>query len=212
MARNPSPAEDLLKEVVAEAITPPLKVAGFRKSAPNYHRRHGETVQVVNVQLSHGSSAMEKVFYVNAGIVFDAMCQLMGQPVLETPKEYQCDECGTRDRLENLIPGALDRWALSGAADVPRTVGVLRGLINQLVAELDAIDSVAAYRAHRWFDRALPIPQGLNAQVRYLVGDLDGAWQEIQDLVRFLADRHAPPDTRRLVERLRLCGLQPRLS
>jgi hypothetical protein len=152
------------------------------------------------------------MFYVNVGIGFDAMCQLMGQPVLETLKEYQCDECGTRDRLENLIPGALDRWTLSDAADVPRTVGVLRVLIDQLVAELDTIDSVAAYRAHRWFDRALPIPQRLNAQVRYLVGDLDGAWQEIQNLVQFLADRHAPPDTRWFIERLRLSGLQPRLS
>ncbi len=212
MARNLSPAEDLLKEVVAQAITPPLKVAGFRKSALNYHRRRGETVQVINIQLSQGSTATEKVFYVNAGIAFDALCRLMGQPVLETLKEYQCDECGTRDRLENLIPGAPDRWGLSDADDVLRIVGVLRGLIDQLVAELDTIDGVDAYRAHRWFDRALPIPQRLNAQIRYLVGDLDGAWQEIQDLVRFLADRHAPPDTRWFVERFRLSGLQPRLS
>jgi hypothetical protein len=61
MARNPSPAKDLLKEVVAQAITSPLKVAGFRKNALNYHRRRGETVQVVNIQLSHGSTAMENV-------------------------------------------------------------------------------------------------------------------------------------------------------
>lgn len=49
MARADSPAEELLTEVIAQAVTPLLKAAGFRKSGTNYHRRQGETVQVGHV-------------------------------------------------------------------------------------------------------------------------------------------------------------------
>ena len=139
-----------------QALNPTLKAAKFRKSGMNYHRRLGETVQVVNVQVSHGSTGMEKRFYINAGVAFDALCELAGVPVLERPKEYQCDRCGTRDRLEKLIPGAqhsgkfaLDRIPLTSS-------GPLRGFIEQLVGELDRIDGLPAYRSHRWFDRFRP--------------------------------------------------------
>src|SRR5262245_65531129 len=80
MARADSPAEALLTDVVAQAVTPPLKAAGSRKDGTNYHRRHGETVQVVNVQVSHGSTWSEKEFFVNAGVAFDAICTLAGVP------------------------------------------------------------------------------------------------------------------------------------
>src|SRR5581483_3480064 len=88
MARAESPAEALLTDVLAQAVTPPLRAAGFRKSGRNYHRRHGKTVQVVNIQVSRGSTWTEKEFYVNAGVAFDAICELVGVTVLDRPKEY----------------------------------------------------------------------------------------------------------------------------
>src|SRR5579883_542661 len=88
MARAQSPAEALLTDVLARAVTPPLKAAGFRKSGMNYHRRRGEAVQVVNVQVSHGSSRAEKQFSINAGVAFDAIAvPLLVRPVPPRPGE-----------------------------------------------------------------------------------------------------------------------------
>ena len=52
MARGYSPAEELMKEVIAQAMIPQFKASEFRKTALNFHRRCGKTVQVVNVQVS----------------------------------------------------------------------------------------------------------------------------------------------------------------
>lgn len=207
MARADSPAEALLTEVLAQAVNPPLKVAGFRKSGMSYHRRYGETVQVVNIQVSHGSNRSEKEFYLNAGIAFDAICALAGVPVLDQPKEYECDDRGTRDRLEGLIPGAPDSWVLRVGEEASGTVAALRGCVQQLVGELDKINEPAAYRAHHWFDRARPAQA--NAQVLYLLGDKAGAWQEVQNLAVQFADRQNANRAEWWLKRLGLTGLEP---
>lgn len=205
MARVDSPAEALLTEVLSRAVTPPLKAAGFRKSGMNYHRRHGETVQVVNIQVSHGSTASEKVFYVNAGCAFDAICSLAGVPVLDRPKEYECDYRGTRDRLAALVPGAPDSWVVRVGEDTSGAVTALGGCIQQFVSELDKIDGLAAYRAHRWFDRVRPTQA--NAQILYLLGDNAGAWREVQDLATMFADRENANRAEWWIEQLRLSDL-----
>jgi len=206
MARSQSPAEALLKDVLADAVNPALKAAKFRKSGLNYHRRHGETVHVVNVQVSHGSTGVEKRFYINAGVAFDALCELAGVPVLERPKEYQCDRCGTRARLEEFIPGAPEFWVVRAGQDTADVVSALRGFIQQLVGELDRIDGLSAYRSHRWFDRFRPMR--VNAQVLYLLGDMEGARREVQHLAEFFADRQNANRTDWWVEHLRLSGLR----
>jgi hypothetical protein len=187
MGRAQSPVEALFKDVLAQAVTPRLKAAGFRKADTNYHRRRGATVQVVNIQISHGSSWSEKSFYVNAGIAFDAVCQLAGLPVLDRPKEYECDGRGTRDRLEGLIDCGPGDWVLRGGEPAEGIAVRLGECIDWLRAELDRIDGPAAYRAHPWFDRFRPKPE--NAQVLYVLGDLDGAWAEVQALAALFADR-----------------------
>ena len=47
----------------------------------NYRRRRGEVVQVVNLQVGHGSTAVEKLFYINVGLAFDALSRLAGLPI-----------------------------------------------------------------------------------------------------------------------------------
>ena len=210
MARARSPAEILLVDVIARAVTPPLKASGFRKAGMNYHRRHGETAQVVNVQVGHGSNWAEKTFYINAGIAFDALCRLSRVPVLERPREYECDGRGTRDRLRELVPDAPDSWMLRAGDEVEATVGSIRGTIGRLVAELDRIDGPAAYRSHPWFDRFRPRAE--NAQVLYLLNDPDGAWREVEGLSALFADRKYPCLADGWVERLRLTGLESRLA
>ncbi len=55
MARAYQPAEAVLKSVLADAVNPALKAAKFKKTALNYHRRHGETVQVGSLDTIHNS-------------------------------------------------------------------------------------------------------------------------------------------------------------
>lgn len=113
MARDKSPAQTLFDDIVNRAVTSVLKPLGFCKSALNFHRRHKDVVQVVNLQSSHGSAWDEKLFYVNVGLAFDAVCQLSNNEILEKPKEYECDSRGTRDRLENLLDNAPAQWSVS---------------------------------------------------------------------------------------------------
>ena len=208
MARDRSAAEALLTDLIARAVTPPLKAAGFRKDGMNYRRRRGETVQVVNLQVSHGSTAAGKTFYINVGIAFDAICRLAGSPVLERPKEYECDDRGTRDRLEALLPGLPDSWRIGVGEDGGETAEALRVAIDRLAAELERIDGVDAYRRHPWFDRFRPAK--VNAQVFYLLGDLDGAWREVEDLATLHSDRRNADRAGWWVERLGLSGLGSR--
>src|SRR3954470_15116617 len=210
MANEKSPAEVQLDAIVARGITPTLKDAGFRKTGRSYHRRHGETVQVVNLQLSHGSTAMEKEFFINVGIAFDAICELMGVPLLDRPKEYECDERGFRDRLELLLPASPDSWIVRAGEENAETLGSLHRLIPLLRAELDQVDGLAAYRSHRWFDRFRPTR--LNAQVLYLLGDRDAAWREVQDLSALFSDRVNANRAEWWMERLRLTDLRTRVS
>jgi hypothetical protein len=205
MARANSQAEALLKDILGQAVTPLLMVAKFRKSGGNYFRRHGETVHVVNMQVSHGSTWAEKEFFINAGIAFDAICKLADLPVLESPKEYECATRGMRDRLENLIQGAPSSWVLRVGGDLSRMLTALRRNIQQLVIELDRIDGVATYRSHRWFERFRPTQE--NAQVLYLLGDLAGSWGEVQNLAVLFADRQNANRADWWVEQLRLTDL-----
>jgi len=207
MARANSNAEAMLTDVLAQSVTPLLKSAGFRKSGRNYHRRHGKTAQVVNIQVSHGSSWSQKEFYINAGIAFDAICTLVGVPVFDRPKEYECDKLGTRDRLEALIPGAPSTWMLRVGEDTRNTMTALRDCMQQLLRELDGIDGLETYRMHRWFDRFRPAE--VNAQVLYLLGDHAGAWREVQDLAAQFADRRNATRPDWWLDRLQLTGLGP---
>src|SRR5262249_38749860 len=89
MGSPKSPATALLNDLLTQAVTPRLKQGGFRKNGANYHRRHGTTVQAVNIQSSHGSAWNEKLFYVNVAIAFDGICKLKRIAIVETPKEYE---------------------------------------------------------------------------------------------------------------------------
>jgi hypothetical protein len=102
-----------------------------------------------------------------------------GCPVVrfEKPKEHECDSRGTRDRMENLLEKMPGRWSVNVNGDSESVAHHLQTAIEQVAVELETIDGVQAYRAHRWFDRFRPKQE--NAQILYLLGDLDGAWNEV---------------------------------
>lgn len=210
MARASFPADELLDEVLTRGVAPPLRAAGFRKTARSFHRRNGGAVQVVSVQVSQAATRMEKEFFVNVGVAFDAVCELAGLPVLDRVKEYECDERGTRSRLAELIPGVAESWTVRAGHDTADMIETLHRHMQELVFELDCIDSPATYRSHRWFDRFRPAH--VNAQVLYLLSDLAGAFREVQGLASLFADRQNADRVDWWVDRLHLPGLVPLLS
>lgn len=207
MAREKAPAQKLCDEMLSKAIAPILKLAGFRKDGANFHRRNGETVQVVNFQSSTDSNSNRKRFYINVGIAFDAICALIGRPVLERPKEYECDERGTRNRIRHFITEAPDDWALEVGGDCGKLAADVANVIAMLLPELTKICDPKSYATHPWFGR-VPFKQE-NAQVLYLVGDLDGAWSQVVGLAEIFKGR---ANAEWWVDRLGLQNLKPRLK
>jgi hypothetical protein len=206
MARAASPAEDLMAEGVKQAVTSVLKPAGFRKTGLNYHRRLGQTVQVVNVQVSHGSSASDKRFYVNAGICFDDICKLAGVPPLDAPKDHECDARGVRSRLEDFVPGAPPHWDVTAGEDVVTLVNCLRSHMEALISCLDGIDCIASFYDHPWFHQIRS--RRVRAQALYLMGRKEEAMHEVNAMAKEFADRVNANDPRWWIEQLHLTGLK----
>jgi hypothetical protein len=210
MARHISSLHTLFDQLIERSVTAVLRPTGFRKSALNFHRRYDEVIQVVNVQTSHGSSSDIIRFYVNVGIAFDAICQLMALEIVEKPKEYDCDSRGTRDRLENLVTGAEACWSIASEGDLENTARRLNRCSELLADELQKIRDVQSYRRHRWFDRCRPRQE--NAQIFYLLGDFDNAWTEVNALCNLFADRGDLSRPEWWIKELRLSGLAGRLE
>lgn len=210
MAKQESPANKLLRLFLSAAVMPPLKAGGFRKSSTNFHRRNGEAVQVVNIQSSRGNSWNEVEFFLNVGIAFDRMCRHYGKSILETPKEYECDSRGTRDRIRSFLPNAPTAIRLQVGGDHSATESDLKAVMVDLVRELDDIDGLIAYRTHRWFDRFRPRDE--RAQILYLLDDLDGAWAEVKALAAFFHDRMNANRVEWWIDHLSLERLRDRLQ
>jgi hypothetical protein len=143
-------------------------------------------------------------------LAFDAVCRLQELSVIESPKDYECNSRGEYARLEEFFPEAPQRWELRLSHVANSLIDTLGSLVSVLADELDKIQSIADYRNHPWFDRFRPIKR--NAQILYLLGDLDGAWGEVQSLCTLFADRRNADNPRWWVEELRLDKLRPRLG
>ncbi len=221
MARGRLPAGEIVDELIAVAVAPTLEAAGFRRTGRDFHRRHGEAVQVVNV-LENVHTARYRECCIYVGIAFDPMCRLAGRPVLKRPVMFRPGAFdfvfrGTYDRLESLFPGVRAWWSVrvrQGVGErIGEVVGNLRPAIVRLAAELDQIDGLDAYRAHPWFDRNRPSPE--RVRVLYLLGDLHGAWREIDAVVADFAAEWPGlemPGPDWWVERLNLANLRQRLA
>ncbi|MEM7587129.1 MAG: DUF4304 domain-containing protein [Acidobacteriota bacterium] len=183
-----SPLQKLFDDVVRRGVTSMLRPYGFRKSGLNFHRRNGDVIQVVNLQNSHGSSPAAKRFYINVGLSFDDLCRLTGTEQLDRPKEYECEGRGTRARLEELIDDVPERWEVRANRDAPgRVLDNLKPALAQLACELQIIENALSYRRHRWFERSRPSQE--NAQILYLLGDREAAWNEVLALCALFRDR-----------------------
>ena len=207
MKREKSPAQVAFDEVVKRAVTSILKPSGFKKTGTSYHRRNGSVVQVVNLQSSQGSSSTQKMFYVNIGLSFDALCELKNIEVKEKLHYHECDSRGVNYRLDKIISTAPNRWTLSVENETGTVERDLKNAMELLVSELDTIDSTASFHQHSWFDLYRPSP--VSAKIFYVEGHLNEAWQEVIGITSKFSDRQKINKTQYWIEELGLVKLEP---
>ncbi len=107
-----------IDEVIRGCLARLLKTEGFRKSGRTFHRPAGPAVEVVNVQASQFNLGDVGKFTLNLGLYFRGIDDLLGDPPLEHPKEY---ECQLRARIGALM-GSGDHWWTLGATTSPSDV------------------------------------------------------------------------------------------
>ena len=159
------------------AIKPLLVGAGFRKRARTFERRRGDVTQLVNVQRSHGGNS----FYVNVGLVFDAITGLRTNDTGLLVLGKDIVHFGAR--LHELVTGLPDRW-IDGDADAHEQV---RNALEVIVAKLDRIDGAVAML------NEFPLDAGfqkvLRAQLKWISGDRSGARADLETVASEFSDR-----------------------
>lgn len=162
-------------------------------------------MQVVNIQGSPGSTWAEKIFYVNDGLAFDEICHHLKRPVVEKPKEYECDSRGLRVRLEQVVTEAPDQWTIPANANTDAIVGQLRPIIEVMASKLDEIEGISGLRNSTWFNWHRPLD--VRALVLYLLGDKAGARTEVTELTKCFKDRELLNEREHWLAELNLTGL-----
>ncbi len=77
MMPQDQPVRQTITHVIGKSIQPLARAAGFTKRRFNFHRRQGDLIQAINVQLAPFNIGPKGGFYVNLGIAFDRLRELM---------------------------------------------------------------------------------------------------------------------------------------
>jgi hypothetical protein len=198
-----SPERRAMLRLITSAVVPVTRPAGFRKSGQTFHRRRGEAVQLIGFRMA---GAGDREFGGDIALAFDSLCQLAGLPVLEKPKESECDGRGTRGDLNQFVPSAPWLWTVRVKGDNSAVTRSLQRCVAAAIKELDQIDGIRAFAEHRWFRRYVPAPW--RASVLYLLGRWDEAAREIEALAAQFHDRQNACRAEWWLERLHLTGLR----
>jgi Domain of unknown function (DUF4304) len=174
---------DRVRKVVVASLKGLMKAAGFKKSGLRFYRRHGSTTQVLEVQLSHGSSFSSARFYVNVGVSVD-LPQKREAPATDKLKSHECD---WSSRLEELAEGAPARWELDEGSDLDQLCARLHSAVETALETLAAIDSADALMASGLLDQGAR--RQVRAQILYAQGDDHGALAELRYLESFFSNR-----------------------
>jgi len=169
-----------------------LRAAGFRKQALTLERRRGDVTQIVNVQVSHGGSS----FYVNVGLVFDAISALDADETGSIVLGKHVVHFGAR--LHELVPGLPGEWEASDAEAGDH----LRRALEEVVTKLDCIDSTRAMLNAFVLDNGFE--KLLRAQLKWTAGDRAGARTDLEAVAREFADRQGC-GVKELAERAGIC-------
>jgi hypothetical protein len=117
-------AQRVLDLVVASALVPALREAGYRRDKRTFRRTSSECIQVVNVQSSQWGSAASQRFTLNLGVFFprvhDELAGYSGVRIGHAgPREAHCH---LRQRIGGLMPERRDLWWDIEAAEDPSSV------------------------------------------------------------------------------------------
>jgi Domain of unknown function (DUF4304) len=179
---------EVIESIVNTGVAKVAREAGFKKSRLNFFRRKGTIVQVVNIQLSHWNRGLEAYFYVNIALAFDELRTHEGSPIVETPKEYECD---FRRRLDHLVPGIPLIWEVTPQVDIEAIAQSLLQSFTVILGFLNQIDSLPTFLKialkEKWF--ALPGEYDLLARLQDALGNTLEAEENKQLFKEFLHNR-----------------------
>ena len=165
---------EVIISIIDASVAKAAREAGFKKFRLNFFRRKGTVVQVINIQLSRWNRGTEGSFYVNIALAFDEVRTYEAIPIIETPKEYECD---FSRRLEHLVPGTPYKWKVSPQSDNELIVRSLFQSISVVISYLDEIDSLPTFLKialkEKWF--ALPGEYHLLARIHDALGNAEEA-------------------------------------
>ncbi|WP_433613102.1 DUF4304 domain-containing protein [Prescottella agglutinans] len=127
--------------VERDHVRPFLKGLGFRKRALVFTRVRDGLTDVVSLQRSSGNTGGNVRFYVNCGVYSAEFASVIGETVVERPREVDCQ---FRCRLDALAPGSAQWFEI--AADTPaEPIGsAVVAALGTAVPALGAIDSTDA--------------------------------------------------------------------
>jgi len=179
---------EIIESIVNASVTKVAREAGFKKSRLNFFRRKGTIIQVINIQLSRWNRGLEADFYVNIALAFDELRIHDGIPMVETPKEYECD---FRSRLERLVPGTPHIWQVAPQVESESIAMSLFQSISVAVSFLNEIDSLSTFLnialKEKWF--ALPGDYDLLARLHDALGNTVEAEKSRRLFKEFLHNR-----------------------
>lgn len=130
--------------LIKEKVSPIFKEAGFRKKGLNYVRSIGEVQQIVNFQKSGGNSAASVKFYVNIGILVDA---LTPEQTRELKAEHEAD---IRCRIQDISSRyQTDGIHINSSTDLPAlTIQLSEALSLETLPFLNTVSTTEAAVAY----------------------------------------------------------------
>jgi hypothetical protein len=177
-------ARDCINEVVKLGLAPMFKAHGFRKSGFNFWRRSGSVTNYFNVQLSQWNQGAEGQFYLNAGVMFDELLAIRGEPVPSAPKY---NDCQFMVRLESLNKALPQFYAVNADTKPEQLAREVASVVESTyVRPLNSVRSAKEFEATGW---VTAIPWGFPAQFAYALGNLSEARRLVQLEADNFADR-----------------------
>jgi hypothetical protein len=178
----------VFSSLIDKYVAPVLAAKGFDRRKLLWNRRCHDVIHVLDIQLSKSSSAEERSFTINLGVLIEQVRRLvLNKPV---PAVVQESECFPRLRIGQVI-GAVPLpkdvwWSVNATTNIDRVGLEVHGLlINNALPLLDKLDSAdaALTLAENPMLRRFPIEHLYYAVLKHVTGAHAEA-QEILDKMR----------------------------
>ncbi|WP_165497015.1 DUF4304 domain-containing protein [Rhodococcus sp. ABRD24] len=127
--------------VERDHVRPFLKELGFRKRALVFTRVRDGLTDVLSLQRSSGNSGGNVRFYVNCGVYSAEFAAVIGETVVERPREVDCQ---FRCRLDSLAPAAPQWFEITADTPAEPTGSAVVVALETAVPALGTIDTTDA--------------------------------------------------------------------